>query len=573
MSKQELQIEKIDVEELINDFKVFNADAFQTYLKGVWKDLANRSDNKYKGINKITLSKYYELPGIIFDRLFSVLDSNKTEYVNLDEFINGMMTLFTKSFDDLVKLIFNFYDFDKDGKICKEDVRIVLSYVPLNKSKITTKSNYNSDYKNRIESQDELHKKLDLIFQKNDSINEQEFIKIVENVNSDIFLYILIFLLEKRPFNNQTIKILENIKKSPSILNMPKSPGGKLIASPTLNSIFEPSITINKSPSMNKSPKIDSENTLQKQIDRNQNQSDLLLKLAGQGGIKPKPKAAAPSFKPNVNMKKKEEYHTGPTPMRKIRHKLQELDEKIIEQKYEGDDEIPLQFARKFDTKKENIQMNDDKSISSDDDKDDIKDQQIESEENQKGNYSGYIYKITHKKKLKKIFFRLIYKDFYYYKSAEDELHKGMHNLSGVFVKEEPECVIENKHLFSFSIINPMKTRKYYVEDEKEFKEWLNNLRKSVGFSDLNDIYEIKGKLGKGKFGLVRLGINKLTKEKVAIKIMKKNNMSISDLEQVKTEIEIMKVANHPNIIRLYDEYENMDYIYISKIIIVYFLH
>lgn len=41
--------------------------------------------------------------------------------------------------------------------------------------------------------------------------------------------------------------------------------------------------------------------------------------------------------------------------------------------------------------------------------------------------------------------------------------------------------------------------------------------------------------------------------------------MTIQDLELVKTEIEILKVCQHPNIIRLYDVFENIDFIYISN--------
>ena len=42
-----------------------------------------------------------------------------------------MLILFTGSFDQLIKMIFDFYDFNKDGKISREDVRVVLSYIPL----------------------------------------------------------------------------------------------------------------------------------------------------------------------------------------------------------------------------------------------------------------------------------------------------------------------------------------------------------------------------------------------------------------------------------------------------------
>ena len=52
----------------------------------------------------------------------------------MSEFIEGMGTLFFDSVDHMERFIFNLYDFDKDGLISKEDVRVVLSYVPLNVS-------------------------------------------------------------------------------------------------------------------------------------------------------------------------------------------------------------------------------------------------------------------------------------------------------------------------------------------------------------------------------------------------------------------------------------------------------
>jgi calcium-dependent protein kinase len=79
----------------------------------------------------------------------------------------------------------------------------------------------------------------------------------------------------------------------------------------------------------------------------------------------------------------------------------------------------------------------------------------------------------------------------------------------------------------------------------------------------LFDKYEVKQKIGKGKFGLVKCGINKETKKPVAIKIMAKKNMDKSDLELAKVEIDILKIGQHPNIIKLYDIYENENYIYI----------
>ena len=575
---------QIDLDELIKDYKVTNIDAFEIYLTGIWKDLASRSDNKYMGINKVTFAKYYELPGIIFDRLFSVFDPEKTDYVDLNNFLFGMLTLFTKDFEDLVKFIFKFYDFDKDGKISKEDIRIVLSFLPTCKNKINFKNGelFDKKFEERLESQDELHKTLDQVFKKGEKINESEFIRIVEKVNSDIFLFILIFILEKRPFNDKTILLLENIKKSP-VLEVKKSPKiSKLIASPNLNSIFQPGNTISKSPifKKNKSSEIEEKEERSKKIEKmveNLDQKHLLFKLAGKKLAKPKPKAA-PQFKPNLTIKKqdkikkeeeekKEAKYTAPS--RKRRHILQELNKldnltSEKEEKTHNDlNEFILQPAKQYEEGGHSLEV---KCCytDSEDNSDEPQEENEDEDDKVKGNYNGYLYRIVHHgKKLKKYWFNLVYKDLYYYKSNQETLHKGMYNLSGVFLKEEKEAEIEGQLFYSFSIITQGKARRYFVKSKDEYDQWLINLKKAIGFSDLDDLYTIKEKVGCGKCGVVHKGINKVTGEEVAIKIMCKTSMSTFDLEQVKNEIEILKIANHPNIIKLYNVFESVDYIYI----------
>lgn len=50
-------IDKIDVEQLLNDFRIKNKEALQVYLKELWKDLSQRSEDKTKGVNRITFAK------------------------------------------------------------------------------------------------------------------------------------------------------------------------------------------------------------------------------------------------------------------------------------------------------------------------------------------------------------------------------------------------------------------------------------------------------------------------------------------------------------------------------------
>ncbi|CAF1234293.1 unnamed protein product [Rotaria sordida] len=75
--------------------------------------------------------------------------------------------------------------------------------------------------------------------------------------------------------------------------------------------------------------------------------------------------------------------------------------------------------------------------------------------------------------------------------------------------------------------------------------------------------YLLQKTLGKGQTGLVKLGVHYLTGEKVAIKIVNREALSESVLMKVEREIAIMKLIEHPHVLRLYDVYESRKYLYL----------
>ena len=76
--------------------------------------------------------------------------------------------------------------------------------------------------------------------------------------------------------------------------------------------------------------------------------------------------------------------------------------------------------------------------------------------------------------------------------------------------------------------------------------------------------YIIKETIGKGTFSIVKLGINKKTNEKVAIKILKKNKIiHKEDVERIEREISILKKLSHINVIKIYKINEDDDKYYI----------
>ena len=107
---------------------------FILYLSEIWQGLTKEVhslDNKINGINLFAFNKYYNLPGLIGQRLFNILDSDNNGSLSPKEFITGMCTIFCEEIGSLIQFIFNFYDFDGDEFITFDDVHAVLSYLPV----------------------------------------------------------------------------------------------------------------------------------------------------------------------------------------------------------------------------------------------------------------------------------------------------------------------------------------------------------------------------------------------------------------------------------------------------------
>ena len=513
--------ETLDLSKIRKGLQIEDEELLNKYLKEIWSDLSKRAskEDASKGINKITFNKYFELPGIISERLFAVFDKDKDGILNLSEFVNGMRSVFSQaeSFDSLAKFIFDFYDFRSCDKIKKDDVRVVLSYVPLQKTDINSIKEDNieiveENFQDRVESQEQLFHILNIAFKDKEEMDYEEYLQVIKNVNSDIFILILMFLLEKKPFSRNTIQIYAAGDKKKSDASQTPKVSKQVIASPSLNSRFLSPKLKKKSLMAGKKGKFGGGGAAN------------ILQLYS--GVDNKPVDADKDKKDDKKKDDKEKNR----PQRRVRIKLDNLMDKTPE------------LSKNTFTFGKNKQNNegDNENKNDDDDFD------LDIQEDNSVQYEGYVYKFSQtQKKMKKTYFRLVGKDLYYYKKKEEKTHRGMHNLSGVFIKKGEDLEYEGKKYMSITILYK-EEKSYYFDNEEDFKIWFDKLNTA-----------------KGKFGLVKSGINKETNKPVAIKIMAKKNMDKSDMELAKVEIDILKIAQHPNIIKLYDVFENENYIYI----------
>lgn len=187
-----------------------------------------------------------------------------------------------------------------------------------------------------------------------------------------------------------------------------------------------------------------------------------------------------------------------------------------------------------------------------------------------KESITGYMYRKTKdKSRIKKYFYRVIGHEMYSYKNEESKTHKTMHSMVGVYITAEPSEKMSDSSgkslsLYPIKLVFPYKYRMYYFLDKEERSNWVKALREAAGYRSVADFYDVSKKvLGKGKFGIVKLATHKKSGKEVAIKMVSKTEMSPEDLELQRNEIEILKVCQHPSIIRLLDIFENETDIYL----------
>ena len=527
------QKEFIDFNEIKKIISVENEELFLVYLKEVYKDLADRNEeNRKKGIMKIVFFDYLKLPMFISEKVFTVFDEDKDGFLSSKEFILGMNKLYNGSYQDTIKLIFDILDFNHDGFIEKDDAKMILCLLPLktDRSKV--------EYKYQMQSLEEIGEIINSTFGKLKKLNLEAFKNMVEKHKSDIFIQIICFLYQKKPFTENNINVLKSSKKT--------LPNDLILQTPQVkkkeNNIFLPSPL--KSTYLSPA-------------------SDFLqsINIGESAGLEEESEPAISGFNGMVRFQNK------------LIPKKKDIDEKDddkdVKNVIENSDLVynsPSVFLKKNKEKKKvsGFSLNSPSPvIVSQSSKKVVTPFTLNELKEEKITYENFIYKISTTNKLKKYYLVLINKDIYYYKNEDKKEVVGMHNLSGCFVKDNGTKVLNDKTYYSFTLVFPSKERSFYCHSKEIYENFTQKLKEAFGYLNFFDYYEMLDDLGEGIFGSVKLGVEKKTKERVAIKIIKKKKAKPSDIELVRTEIDVMKLCHHPNVVHLLDHFENAEYIFI----------
>ena len=144
---------------------------------------------------------------MIAKRLFAVFDKNSDGYLSSEEFINNLLLIYSNDFATKLRLVFSLYDFDEDNFITQEDVRLILSYVPIKSAggvkqeegRFTCEGGGREEYADRVQSQCELEALLSIYFKDKEKLNFDDFCGMVKEKASEIFICLYSVLRSNLP--------------------------------------------------------------------------------------------------------------------------------------------------------------------------------------------------------------------------------------------------------------------------------------------------------------------------------------------------------------------------------------
>ena len=213
--KEKINSEFITFELIQESIGIKNPILFKKYLQEVFVDLSTKKENsKTKYLSRLTFYDYIKLPIFISEKLFnSFASSNKQEGLTEEQFVSGFFKLYMGTFQETAKIIFDLLDFDKDGIIKKEDVKIILSYLPLNdisEEKEKTLESVKEVLGVQMKSLEEIDDIVSKTFKKfEDKMNFEQFQDIIQNKKSDVLLQIICFLYQEKPFSAKNIESMK----------------------------------------------------------------------------------------------------------------------------------------------------------------------------------------------------------------------------------------------------------------------------------------------------------------------------------------------------------------------------
>ena len=516
-----------------------------------------------------------------------MFNKSKSGYLNKNEFEEGMYKLFTEDYNYLSKFVFNFYDSDEDGKITPEDIRLTYSYFPLKQDRFSLMHKFSYEFprlEDQLIAQEEIKKLIEWIFKKPE-LSFDIFYGYITKINIDPFIYLILIIYFYRPFTDEILNYYEEINpKTVSLRNTLKL--NERYSTKTKDMLLMNNSTDNNNKNISGIKSQKSKKIKIKNVSMEENIT-ILTPLPNLNTIFLAGTLLESNqfFRNAYNHSKKKLKLREPT-VQLVPFHLQIIKSTIERNKEEAKNDIYGMIKEKepdIETPYfiDKIEAGQTKVVShyKEINKDAITQVTLLSDT------EGMVLKAGKTEALKEVYIKIKanYMFIYERKPIDNKVikHKSVKILNLCYLKydksEEDEPVGEGDNeikrvkkiknngknsLFCFELIFPKKSVKFFVKDQQKFNEFINSIKNIINYKEISE-FEFKEKIGIGKFGIVRRGVHKGTKRKVAIKFIYKEKMTNQDRILLSNEIDILSVIRHPGLINLYEVIDYYDICYI----------
>lgn len=546
-------------------------------LKKTWEDLAVRNDDK--GIDKEIFLQYFPLTGLLGDRLFAQFDVKGNGLIDLDEFVTGLAVCSRGSVDDKIHFIFNMCDTSHDNTVSKGELTTLLNQIP---TSVLHVEDYSVDYSDtdgaltpnsrpsRPQSTSPglpeggdnndlvLDVEVDDDYSESGSSSASSFDSVDQYTNHDIVEK----AFEECDLNHQGKLQYEEFKmwiqRTPAVLDFLES---------ILPFVGSKDVYIShdhkqkEALPMTQNARVVS---LRREISRQNsvNSRGSLGKPPIHNSVShtslPRPKSPGAGdqhvvlseLRQNMSSMSLDEDHTV-----EVEEKVKVLIYQAMEMTHSPAIRTGLQEFIDLHYNEVTATRNDSLIY-----------KEIIAKE-------GFLWK--HGGRLhfwNKRWYLMSGSCMYYYLNKNDVRPKGVIFLTGCLIDKVVDEASEVKGYFGIELLHQdlctgehykHERRVVYCKSESDRNEWLAAMQLAAQVVPIEKDYVIGKELGRGRFSTVCECVNKATTVHYAVKIIEKAKIEPEEKELLRTEIAVLKLVNHPNIIKMEGVYESRTHMYI----------
>ena len=564
------------------------ADINEVNSKNLFSNTLKQKANE-NGICFRNFLHYFDIQEFMCERIFKYLDKSKTGQLTKNEFVNGLDTIFYGNIQELYKLVFFMCDFNNNGKIHKFNMKLILSYIPVNTYEEQYKyikyinkiiDNYFTDLDQKFPGKNiKIDKEINFDIYKNDI---EEYIKENKNDNNNfnnngsflLFINIISYIYLNNPFNRDNMNFCKFLKNK-FLMKIPKKVNKTEIITNTNNNIINNISNNNKEnndkdqsgKNRGKNRSISLYNSKKK---KNINLNNDKKGTNNNNNLYFNKKVYSDMELAKVNQGKKKLISTEVKPEKEPRLKDIKIDNlafsmninEIKKEKYRlSKKEIRYEAFNLSPTKNRNPTKNRHNELELEQELEENNGNTINNE------YGDILYKYCEEdssKCIKKYYAELRGKDILFFASKLKNELNTIWNIS--------KCVIISMEKISISkyIYYPIKFINYnqsfclvFFEEQEKRNLFIKKCEENTSYTRIEDLYEFKEKLGAGHFGVVKRCIDKRTGKEYAVKIMTKNKIKDKDLKFLIQERNYLLLIKHPNIVSLIQDFEDETSIYL----------